>query len=190
MPPMNPSACAMPPSSLRPRLWSPSCAPRQTRCRPVNPCSSTIRRLASRQVVTLAAVRSLHLAQLYGAGLSAAKTDNRIATVDDYGTTQRWAKAFHAHPEGFDGIVYMSRYLGSHRSVVLFDRARDAIAFNPPRPLLHHPELAHLLDTYHVSLVPPGERRRRRRRAPPGDASPGNPQAAQATVIAQPFPKR
>src|ERR1039458_1929362 len=89
--------------------------------------------LASRHVVTLAAsspARSLHLAQLYGAGLSAARTDNRIATVDDYGTTQRWAKAFHAHPEKIDGIVYMSRYLGNRRSVVLFDRARDAIAFN------------------------------------------------------------
>src|ERR1017187_4098285 len=150
MPPMNPSACAMPPSSLRPRLWSPSCAPRQTRCRPVNPCSSTMRRLASREVVKLAAVRTLHLAQLDGAGLSAAKTDNRIATVDDYGTTQRWAKAFHAHPEKIDGIVYMSRYLGNRRSVVLFDRARDAIAFNNPLP-----ELAQLLDIYHVSLAPP-----------------------------------
>ena len=99
--------------------------------------------------------RSLHLAQLYGAGLSAAKTDNRIATVDDYGTTQRWAKAFYAHPENIDGIVYMSRYLGDHRSVVLFDRARDAIAFNTPLPLLHHPELAQLMDTYHVGPPPP-----------------------------------
>jgi hypothetical protein len=109
--------------------------------------------LASRHVVTLAAsspARSLHLAQLYGAGLSAARTDNRIATVDDYGTTQRWAKAFHAHPEKIDGIVYMSRYLGNRRSVVLFDRARDAIAFNNPLP-----ELAQLLDIYHVSLAPP-----------------------------------
>jgi len=123
--------------------------------------------LASRQVVTLAAsspARSLHLAQLYGAGLSAARTDNQISTVDDYGTTQRWAKALHAHPEKSDGIAYMSRYLGSHRSVVLFDRARDAIAFNPPRPLLHHPELVHLLDTYHVSLVPPGGKKRKKKK--------------------------
>jgi hypothetical protein len=50
----------------------------------------------------------------------------------------------------------MSRYTGNHRSVVLFDRARDAIAFDAPRSLLHHPDLAHLLDAYHVSLVPPG----------------------------------
>ena len=124
-----------------------------------------MRRLASRQVVTLAAVRSLHLAQLYGAGLSAAKTDNRIATVDDYGTTQRWAKAFYAHPEKIDGVVYMSRYLGNRRSVVLFDRARDAIAFNNPLPLLHHPELAQLLDTYHVSLAPPRGKKKKKKRS-------------------------
>jgi hypothetical protein len=49
----------------------------------------------------------------------------------------------------------MSRYLGDHRSIVLFDRARDAIALNSPLPLLHHPELARLLDTYHVSLALP-----------------------------------
>ena len=123
--------------------------------------------LASRHVVTLAAsspARSLHLAQLYGAGLSAARTDNRIATVDDYGTTQRWAKAFYAHPENIDGIVYMSRYLGDHRSVVLFDRARDAIAFNNPLPLLHHPELAQLLDTYHVVLAPPRGKKKKKKK--------------------------
>src|ERR1019366_8491031 len=122
--------------------------------------------LAARHVVALAAgspARSLHLAQLYGAGLSAARTDNRIATVDDYGTTQRWARAFHAHPEKIDGIFYMSRYLGDHRSVVLFDRARDAIAFNNPLPLLHHPELAQLLDTYHVSVAPPRGRKKKKK---------------------------
>ena len=126
--------------------------------------------LASRHVVTLAAgspALSLHLAELYGPGLSAAKTDNRIATVDDYGTTQRWAKAFHAHPEKIDGIVYMSRYLGNRRSVVLFDRARDAIAFNNPLPLLHHPELARLLDTYQVGIVRPGKGKGSARRRKP-----------------------
>src|ERR1019366_3172438 len=123
--------------------------------------------LASRHVVTLAAgspARLLHLAELYGPGLSAARTDNRIATVDDYGTTQRWAKAFHAHPENIDGIVYMSRYLGNRRSVVLFDRAHDAIAFSNPLPLLHHPELAQLLDTYHVILAPPRGKKKKRKK--------------------------
>ena len=112
--------------------------------------------LASRYVATLSRSSSggaLRLAQLYGAGLSAAKSDNRLATVDDYATTQQWAKAFHAHPANIDGIVYMSRYLGNRRSVVLFDRARDAILFNNSLPLLQHAELAQLLDTYHVSLV-------------------------------------
>ena len=112
--------------------------------------------LASRYIATLSRSSSggaLRLAQLYGAGLSAVKTDNRLATVDDYATTQQWAKAFHAHPANIDGIVYMSRYLGNRRSVVIFDRARGAIRFNNSLPLLHHAELAQLLDTYHVSLV-------------------------------------
>jgi hypothetical protein len=91
--------------------------------------------------------------------LSAVKTDNRIATVDDYAATQQWAKAIHAHPANVDGIVYMSRYLGNRRSVVLFDRARDAILFNNSLPLLHHAELASLLDTYRVSLVLPAAKK-------------------------------
>jgi hypothetical protein len=118
--------------------------------------------LASRYIATLSRSSSdgaLRLAQLYGAGLSAVKTDNRIATVDDYATTQQWAKAFHAHPANVDGIVYMSRYLGNRRSVVLFDRARDAILFNNSLPLLHHAELASLLDTYRVSLVLPAAKK-------------------------------
>jgi RES domain len=112
--------------------------------------------LASRYIAMLSRSSSggvLRLAQLYGAGLSAVKADNRLATVDDYATTQQWAKAFHAHPGNIDGIVYMSRYLGNRRSVVIFDRARGAIRFNNSLPLLHHAELARLLDTYHVSLV-------------------------------------
>lgn len=123
--------------------------------------------LSSRRVVTLAAsspARSLHLAQLYEAGLAAAKTDNRIASVDDYPITQRWSKAFHDHPQNFDGIVYMSRYLGNRRSVALFDRARDAIAFNSPLSLLHHPALARLLDTYQVSLVPTGGKKAKKKK--------------------------
>jgi hypothetical protein len=58
----------------------------------------------------------------------------------------------------------MSRYLGNHHSVVLFDRAREAIAFNPPLALLHHPQLAHLLDTYHVSLMLPGGEKKKSRK--------------------------
>jgi hypothetical protein len=101
--------------------------------------------LASRYIATLSrssSGRELHLVQLYEAGLSAVKADNRLAAVDDYATTQLWAKAFHAHPANIDGIVYMSRYLGNRRSVVLFDRARGAIRFNNSLPLLHHAELA------------------------------------------------
>jgi hypothetical protein len=59
----------------------------------------------------------------------------------------------------------MSRYLGDRRSVVLFDRAHDATEFGDALPLLHHPDLARLLDTYHVNLIPlPGKNKRKKRK--------------------------
>jgi len=148
--------------------------------------------LASRHVVTLAAsspARSLHLAQLYGAGLSAARTDNRIATVDDYGTTQRWAKAFYAHPENIDGIVYMSRYLGDHRSVVLFDRARDAIALTILCRCCNIRNWRNFSTLIMWSWHRRGERRRKKRRrksVPHGDGDQNNPRAAQPRVMTSP----
>jgi hypothetical protein len=122
--------------------------------------------LESRQVVTFKegiAARSLCVAKLYEEGLSAVRTDNQISTVDDYATTQLWGKAFHEHPQKIDGIAYMSRFMGSRRSVVLFDRARDVIAIDHPIPLLHHPDLAPILDAYRIGLVAVPKKRRKKR---------------------------
>jgi hypothetical protein len=114
--------------------------------------------LSARRVITLTyghAARALNLIKLYEEGLAAAKTDNRISSDDDYAMTRRWAKAFHDHPVRPDGIVYMSRYLGSERAVVLFNRCADAIAVDSVTPLLDHPELADILDRFELGVDRP-----------------------------------
>ena len=91
---------------------------------------SEIKRRAVVSLAPGAANRPLRLVALSGAGLVAARTDNRIATVDDYSVTRQWARAFHDHPIQADGLLYMSRFLGDRQSVVLFDRARKVIEFD------------------------------------------------------------
>lgn len=108
----------------------------------------TYEELARRRVVQLAAVpggRPLRLVKLYDEGLAAAKVDNRIATDDDYVSSRRWAKAFHDHPAKVDGIAYLSRFMGSRRSVALFDRSAALIRRDRVTPLLTHPDFSRLV---------------------------------------------
>lgn len=112
-------------------------------------------RLKERRVIQFAAnpgSGTLKLVQLYGAGLAAARTDNRIASIDDYSITQAWAKAFHGHPIKADGLIYMSRYTGAGKSVVLFNRCEDKIAVSKITPLLAHLEFAKLCDKFKLAI--------------------------------------
>jgi hypothetical protein len=122
----------------------------------------TYEELARRRVVQLAAVpgrRPLRLVKLYDEGLAAAKVDNRIATDDDYATTRPWAKAFHAHPARVDGIAYLSRFMGSRRSVVLFDRSDVLIRRGRVTPLTEHPEFPRLVRDFRLAIRRPLRRR-------------------------------
>jgi hypothetical protein len=117
--------------------------------------------IANRRVVPLRAGakrRRLRLIALYGDGLVAARTDNRIATLDDYAVTREWAKACHKHPLRADGILYMSRFLGDRQSAVLFDRARAAV--RPARAvwLLNHPDFPAMLDEFKLAVERPRSR--------------------------------
>jgi RES domain len=109
------------------------------------------------RVVALLAGREraepLRLIKLYQEGLIAARTDNAISAIDDYPTTQRWAQAFHDHPLEADGLVYMSRYLGESRSVVLFDRCQESLQVARVTPVLEHPQLARILDLFGVAVT-------------------------------------
>ena len=113
------------------------------------------RELEQRRVILLGpggAPRTLRMVKLYAEGLSAAHTDNQIASRDHYPATQRWSRAFHNHPIGADGIVYMSRYIGSARSVVIFDRAREVLGKVEVLPLLEYPELPDVLERFALGI--------------------------------------
>lgn len=117
--------------------------------------------IANRRVVPLRAGamrRRLRLIALYGEGLIAARTDNRIATLDDYAVTREWAKACRQHPVRADGILYMSRFLGDRQSAVLFDRARRAV--RPARAvwLLKHPDFPAMIDEFKLAVERPRSR--------------------------------
>lgn len=114
--------------------------------------------LHARRVVTIdthEAYRPLRLIKLYDKGLVAARTDNRVATVDDYAVTQAWAKALHDHPQQADGIVYLSRFMGPHRAVVLFDRSQTFMKVGAAIPLLLHKDLPKIMDDLELSIDPP-----------------------------------
>lgn len=116
------------------------------------------KRLKDRRIIQLSGVPgegTLKLIRLYGAGLAAAKTDNRISSIDDYTLTRAWAKAFHEHPIQADGLIYMSRYTGAGKSVALFDRCKDKIAAGKITPLLTHPEFAKLSEKFKLAIERP-----------------------------------
>jgi hypothetical protein len=122
--------------------------------------------LSRRRVVQLAPMaggESLRLVKLYDEGLAAAQTDNRIATDDDYATTRLWARSFWSHPIKADGIVYLSRFMGARRSVVLFDRCRSRIRRGRVLPLIRHPEFPVLVEDFRLAITRPRRRKDPRR---------------------------
>lgn len=123
----------------------------------------TYEELARRRVLQLRSVtggRALRLVKLYDEGLAAAKVDNRIATDDDYATTRLWAKAFHDHPENVDGIVYLSRFMGTRRSVVLFDRCAGLLRRGRLTPLLEHADFPGVVRDFRLAITRPRRRGR------------------------------
>ena len=49
----------------------------------------------------------------------------------------------------------MSRYMGSTRSVVIFDRAKENLARGSVTHLLEHAELPGVLDHFHLAIDKP-----------------------------------
>jgi RES domain len=122
----------------------------------------TYEELSKRRVVQLAPVAGgepLRMIKLYDAGLAAAQTDNRIATDDDYGTTRLWAQSFWSHPIKADGIVYLSRFMGARRSVVLFDRCRSRIRRGRVLPLMRHADFPALVADFRLAITRPRRRK-------------------------------
>ena len=103
--------------------------------------------------ITLA--RPLALVDLTGPGLRSLDADARLF-AGDHAQAQLWGRAFWAHPEQPDGLLFPARHDPSLLSVALFDRAQAAVQAGPPRSLgsLPLPVLGALLDRYDFSLRP------------------------------------
>ncbi len=72
----------------------------------------------------------LELAYLADAGLATLGIDQRHTGGDDYGLSQCWSRAVHAHSDAVDGIFYASRHHNGLYSVALFERARGKVRFD------------------------------------------------------------
>lgn len=98
--------------------------------------------------------RLLHLVDLTAQGLSQLGADGRLTTGDDYGLSQRWARALWDHADQPDGLVYRARHDPSKASVAIFDRAKAALRLRRLRRILDDQiRLAQILDRYGFALV-------------------------------------
>ena len=91
--------------------------------------------LESRYCIRFAGSGPLSLADLTGTALKALVGSSEISTIVPYDTPQRWSRALHKHPQGFDGLIYMSRHVNSQKAVVVFDRAASKLGAPSYRPL-------------------------------------------------------
>ena len=87
--------------------------------------------------------RPLKLAKLYGTPLLRLGGNGEISGTPDYALPQAWAGALVAHPEGIDGVLYMSRRVNDSLAVVLFERDpahTPSMRMGRAVPLHHHPD--------------------------------------------------
>lgn len=91
--------------------------------------------LASRHLVRFTG-GTLKLAALYGASAKRLAGDGSISTVLPYDIPQEWSAALHAHPDRFDGILYMSRHVNDRKAAVLFEMSKLKFTGSSATPLL------------------------------------------------------
>ncbi|MEP7009521.1 MAG: RES family NAD+ phosphorylase [Acidobacteriota bacterium] len=110
-------------------------------------------------VSVIAARRPLRFAQLHSSGLGRLGL-RRAELIDSeassYSATASWAKALHACPERFDGLVWISRLHDTSRAVVLFgDRVerRDLELIDSPLPLYLGPGYSKVLEAAEVAGI-------------------------------------
>jgi hypothetical protein len=90
----------------------------------------TTSELSQRYVARATVLRPARLAYLADDGLQLLGIDLRVTGGNDYVLSRAWSAAIHRHAARVDGIFYPSRHHNRLFSVALFDRARDAIAFD------------------------------------------------------------
>jgi len=116
--------------------------------------------LRLRYVSRATSTDTLEVAFFADDGLSLNGIDLRVTGGDDYGLSQRWSGAIHAHHPVVDGILDASRHHNGLYCVALFERARTRVTFDRPRwGVLGDPgspdlygETAALLRRFHIQI--------------------------------------
>lgn len=100
-------------------------------------------------IASIRVVRPLRLVQVKGPGLARLGVTASISS-GPYEESQRFARELWLHPDQPDGILHRARHDDDEVSVALFDRAREAIAWNSIDSirLEEHELLAELLARY------------------------------------------
>ena len=99
--------------------------------------------------------RRLKVVNLSGKQLNRLGTDANIFASFAYDVTQKWASFFMDHPDAPHGIRYPSRKNQRLHNFALFStpEAIAAVTITRRYPLLDHPRLFRLLQSYKVALV-------------------------------------
>lgn len=99
--------------------------------------------------------RHLKVVNLSGKELNRLGTDANIFASLAYDVTREWARAFMEHPDKPQGIRYPSRKNERLHNFALFSTPAAIAAARVTRryPLLEHPHLFRLLQSYKVALV-------------------------------------
>jgi hypothetical protein len=106
-------------------------------------------------VCELGLERRLKVVNLSGKELDRLGTDANIFASLAYDVTQEWARLFMEHPDKPHGIRYPSRKNERLHNFALFSTAAATAAATVARryPLLDHPHLFRLLQSYRVALI-------------------------------------
>ncbi|HYZ73457.1 MAG TPA: RES family NAD+ phosphorylase [Chthoniobacterales bacterium] len=99
--------------------------------------------------------RRLKVVSLSGKELNRLGTDANIFASLAYNVTQEWARLFMEHPDKPHGIRYPSRKNERLHNLALFGTpaATAAVTVARRHPLLDHPHLYRLLQSYKVALI-------------------------------------
>ena len=106
-------------------------------------------------VCELGLERRLKVVNLSGKQLNPLGTDANIFASLAYDITREWARVFMDHPDGPHGIRYPSRKNQRLHNFAIFSTpvATAAVTVTRRYPLLEHPNLYRLLQSYKVALI-------------------------------------
>ncbi len=116
-------------------------------------CVVALSEIERRRLATLRSTAPLRLVDLTGDGPLRMGVPSDVAGARDQSLARLWSKAFHAHAEAPDGVLYPSR-LNEERCIALYDRAIGKVApVATPHLMECRAELAAILSDLDIALV-------------------------------------